>query len=979
MTFASRITRAPAPFDPDRGDEALARLPDMAPELAAVIRGAAGCSPYLAGLIGHEADWIAPALAGPPEAALEDALRLDADADAEPALRSALRRAKRRLALLAGLADLGGVWELEEVTGALTRLADLATGRALGFQIGREIARGKLPGQGPDDIATAGGAVALAMGKMGAHELNYSSDIDLIVLFDDGRYGAADFHRARAALIRATRRMVAMLSEQTHEGYVFRTDLRLRPDPAVTPVCISMEAAERYYESLGRSWERAAFIKARPAAGDLAAGAGFLTRLAPFIWRRYLDFAAIQDAHDIRLAIRSHKGLGGPIALPGHDLKLGRGGIREIEFFTQTRQLIAGGRDPDLRQPDTLGALAALAAKGWVPAEAADRLAAHYRFLRLVEHRLQMIADAQTHKLPGDGAGFARLAMLMGREEAGLRRKLRQLLEEVHELTEGFFAPDGPTGRARPAPAAPPGSDEITARWPSYPALRSERARALFARLSPELLSRLAAADRPREALVAFDGFLKGLPAGVQVFSLFQANPQLVDLIVDIAATAPELAAYLGRHSAVFDAVIGGDFFSPWPGQARLAAELGARLGAVPDYEAALAEARRWRAEWHFRIGVHHLRGLIGAEEAGGQYADLAGAVLAALWPVVVAEFSRKHGAPPGRGAVVLGMGSLGGRRMHARSDLDLIVIYDPAGQAASRGGRRPLASRPYYARLTQALVTALSAPMADGRLYQVDMRLRPSGRQGPVATALEAFEQYQKHEAWTWEHMALSRARVVAGPEDLGRAVSAVRRAVLAAPRPSEKVLADLADMRRSIAEAASGAEGALEVRSGPGRMLDIELLAQSAALFGADQAADPATDIPAQIAHGAAIGWFSAADAAALSEAYRLFWRVRAAARLLTESPLEAEKVGQGGLGFVLREAGAGSQAQLARRIGQAADRAARIVAAVLAGPGGGTRGETGGGTGAGTGGETGGETGGGRPGQVPENRERKENRDG
>ncbi len=934
MDFAARISRAPAPFAPDQGQEALAALPSLPPELAEVIAGAAGCSPYLHGLILREADWLAAALSGPPEAALEDALRIEG-AD-EAGLRSALRRAKRRVALLAGLADLAGVWPLEEVTGALTRLADNATARALSFQVGREIARGKLPGQGEADIASAGGAVALAMGKMGAFELNYSSDIDLIMLFDDSRYAPEDFHDARASLIRATRRMVAMLSEQTHEGYVFRTDLRLRPDPAVTPVCVSMEAAERYYESLGRTWERAAFIKARPAAGDMAAGEAFLGRLAPFIWRRHLDFAAIQDAHDIRLRIRSAKGHHGPIDLPGHDLKLGRGGIREIEFFTQTRQLISGGRDPSLRLRGTVAGLAALAAKGWVPGDVAETLTRHYRFLREVEHRVQMVNDAQTHRLPGDAAGFTRLAMMMGREEAGLRRALHDALGEVHALTEGFFAPGVDAGAA-PAPLdmpeIDPDSEEITNRWPGYPALRSERAQMLFARLKPDLLARLARADRPREALVAFDGFLKGLPAGVQIFSLFAANRQLIDLIVDIAATAPELAAYLGRHSGVFDAVIGGDFFSPWPGEDALRADLAQRLKAAPDYEAALTEARRWKAEWHFRIGVHHLRGLIDADEAGRQYADLAGSVLAALWPVAGAEFGRKYGAAPGRGAVVMGMGSLGGRQMHARSDLDLIVIHDPAGQEASTGGRRSLAARPYFARLTQAFVTALSAPMAGGKLYEVDMRLRPSGGQGPVATSLDAFDAYQHDEAWTWEHMALTRARVVAGEDtaqgaELARAVQAVRRAVLAAPRDRARAVADLADMRARIDAAKGAGAGGLNVKLGPGRMQDIELFAQCATLF----AAGFPTDTPGQIDGAVASGWIEAADAVDLARAYRFFWRVQAAAKLLTDGPLDAEKVGQGGLAFVLRETGADDVGALADRIVQEAGRARTIIDAAL-----------------------------------------------
>ncbi|MBT8456179.1 MAG: glutamine-synthetase adenylyltransferase, partial [Alphaproteobacteria bacterium] len=758
--FASRITRAPRAFEPERGAEAAAAFADQPPEVREVLEGAAGCSPYLKGLMEREADWLAAALAGPPEAAL-DAVFEEIEALEGPALGTGLRQGKRRVALLAGLADLAGVWSLEEVTGALTRLADLATHRAIVTLVGAEIARGKLPGAGAGDEKTGAGMVAIAMGKMGAHELNYSSDIDLICLFDESRFDRDDFLDARAAFVRITRRMTALLSEITAEGYVFRTDLRLRPDPAVTPVCLSMEAAERYYESLGRTWERAAHIKARPCAGDIAAGERYLDRLSPFVWRRHLDYTAIRDAHDMRLKIREHKALHGSRKLEGHDLKLGSGGIREIEFFTQTRQIIAGGRDPELRVRGTVVGLQRLIAKGW--ADDAGPLIDDYRAHREIEHRVQMIADQQTHRLPANEEGFARLAAFMGRDVTELRADLSARLDRVAGITEGFFAP----GSARETPQLSDAANEIVARWPSYPALRSQRAVEIFGRVKPELLARLGRAANPEEALVHIDGFLRGLPAGVQLFAMFDANPQLIDLIVDIASTAPELATYLSRHSGVFDAVIGGGFFADWPGVEALTSALAEVLAEEDDYEARLNATRRWRNEWQFRVGVHHLRGLITGDEAGRSYADIADAVLAALWEPVVEEFATKHGPPPGRGAMVLGMGSLGARALTVTSDLDLIVIYDPAGVEMS-DGRRPLASRAYYARLTQAFVTALSAPMGDGRLYEVDMRLRPSGRQGPVATSLASFQSYQSTDAWTWEHLALTRARAVAGEADL-------------------------------------------------------------------------------------------------------------------------------------------------------------------------------------------------------------------
>ena len=268
--FASRLTRTPRPHDPERGAEAADLFPEHSPEVRELLCGAGGCSPYLKSLMEKEQEWLDAGLTEAPEASLDAVLAMLRALDGDT-LGPGLRRAKRRIALLAGLADLGGVWTLEEVTGALTRLADLACDRAIAASVGREIARGKLPGAAPEDAATGAGMVAIAMGKMGAFELNYSSDIDVICLFDESRFDPDDLPEARSAFVRATRHMAALLSENTADGYVFRTDLRLRPDPAVTPVCLSMDAAERYYESVGRTWERAAYIKARAAAGDAAA------------------------------------------------------------------------------------------------------------------------------------------------------------------------------------------------------------------------------------------------------------------------------------------------------------------------------------------------------------------------------------------------------------------------------------------------------------------------------------------------------------------------------------------------------------------------------------------------------------------------------------------------------------------------------------------------------------------------------------
>ena len=924
MNFVDRITRLPRAHDPAEGEEARAALPDLSGQLSDLLAGAGGCSPFLKSLILQEAAWLQGALYAPDEAFK----RLLADLPEVPpdSLAGALRTAKRRTALLLGLADLAGVWPLEEITGRLTEFADLACDLALKAALGAEIRRGKLPGMTEADIATGAGMVVFAMGKMGANELNYSSDIDLICLFDETRYTRDEFHEARASLVRATRKMAAMLNDRTAEGYVFRTDLRLRPDSGVTPVCMAMAAAETYYESLGRTWERAAWIKARPCAGDLDAGARFLATLRPFVWRKHLDFAAIDDAHNMRLAIRTHKGLGGALCLEGHDMKLGRGGIREIEFFTQTRQLIAGGRDADLRVRGTVDGLAQLAEKGWVPEDAADTLTRHYRFHREVEHRVQMLRDTQTHDLPDTPAEFDRLAAFMGRDTDDLRADLTARLTEVHELIEEFFAQDD--GDATGPDAVPGMLDaDVIARWPGYPALRSSRAVEIFKRLRPDILDRLSRTAEPNEALLAFDGFLSGLPAGVQVFSLFEANPHLIDLLVDIVGTSPVLAQYLARNADVFDAVIAGDFFADWPGYSALETEIANRLSVEGDYERALDAARRWHKEWHFRVGVHHLRGLIDADRAGAQYADLAGAVITVIWPRVVAQFAEKHGDPPGRGAVVLGMGSLGAGQINAKSDLDLIVIYD-AGDSEASDGRRPLGARAYYARLTQAMITALTAPMAEGRLYEVDMRLRPSGNQGPVATSWPAFRNYQQDEAWTWEHLALTRARAIAGDARLAEDVETFRAGLIAGTSAPASVISAVSDMRKRLADA-KPPDGPWDAKLGPGRMLEIELIAQAGLLM----AGRDARDVVSGLEGGVAIGWLSDADSAALSRAYALCWKVQMVARLISEKPFEPDRIGEGGAAFLLRETKEESLDMLETRLGETCAAAAQVIDACLA----------------------------------------------
>ena len=924
--LASRVRAAPVMFDRTCAGDALAGL-DPALRTGALgdlLGGAAGASPYLAQLMRRHADWLGAIAETAPETAMANLLgemrETVAGAPDQKGVASALRRAKSRAALLVALADLGAVWDLGEVTAALTDLADAAIASGVDWLIAEELRRGKLPGLTEEMAARGAGYVVLAMGKQGARELNYSSDIDLICLFDQDQLEPADYAEAKARYIRLTRSLVKLLSDQTEEGYVFRTDLRLRPAPSTTPVCMAMEAAERYYESLGRTWERAALIKARPVAGDIAAGQAYLEQLRPFVWRRYLDFAAIEDTHEMLRKIREKKGRFTPRELPGHDIKLGPGGIREIEFFAQTRQLISGGREPRLRVPDTRGALAALAEMGEIPAGTAERLSADYAAHRATEHRLQMIADAQTQTIPPGEEARARVAALSGwADRAAWEGNIAERLGRVHATSEAFFK--GEVHKSGPDPeedlgalgfARPDDVRRLLERWRSgaLPATRSARARALFAEIEPVLLERLGRAAHPDEAIAEFDRFLSGLPAGVQVFSLFRANPHLMDLIAEICAVAPRLAGHLGRAPGTLDALLSRDFFEPLPGVSALAQDLGEWIGAEADYERVLDIARRWAREQRFRAGVQVLRGLAGPDEAGAAHAAIAEACMRVLLPHVTADFASRHGPPPGRGMAVIALGKLGSREMTGGSDLDLITVYDP-GEATVSEGRRPLAVSQYYPRLTQALVAALTAPTAEGRLYEVDMRLRPSGRQGPVAVSLEAFRSYQAEQAWVWEHLALTRARVIAGPEALVGAIRETIARALAARQGQPAVLSEARTMRARLIEAHAGARGDIwSFKHAAGGLMEIEFLVQTGRLYhGVTRARGTA----ASLAPLAEAGWITPAEARALGDALELLQALQQLERVALDKPFRPEEAGAGLSAAMARAGGVADFAEL------------------------------------------------------------------
>ncbi len=975
LSPASAEETLPRAGDPDAARIGVARWDEAAGEsddstLASFMRALAadgrgrqllgtifGNSPFLTHCCLREPDFVRRLLTQGPDATFAELLGALNDhlaaAVPTPALMTELRTARRRAALAIAVGDIAANWPLEQVTGSLSALAEAALDRAVHHLLSQAVAAGDLAA----GAETAGsGLIVLGMGKLGGRELNYSSDIDLLLLYDGERVRYTGSRDIQAFFTRLGQELVRLMAERTADGYVFRTDLRLRPDPGSTPLVLSVEAALAYYESAGQNWERAALIKARPVAGDRTAGSLFIDALRPFLWRKHLDFAAIEDIHSIKRQINAHRG-GKKIAVAGHNIKLGRGGIREIEFFAQTQQLIWGGRLPAVRESATCSALTTLAQAGRISTEAAQELIAAYHFLRRVEHRLQMVDDAQTHSLPADKEGLRRIAVFLGFDSADgftAELTLQLLIVESHyaRLFEAAPSLSGPgnlvfTGTeddpetlatlSRLGFGEPATVTALIRGWHHgrYAATRSQRARELLTDLVPGLLKCVAERPHPDAVFLRFDRFLSRLPAGVQILSLFLNNPPLLDLVVDIMGAGPRLADELARRPGLLDAVLAGGFFDALPELEALAEDLKRLLEGARHYEDVLTLARRWVGDRKFQISVQLLQGQLDGDGAGAGFADVAEAVIAALLPRVTREFEIQHGVVPGGALIVLGLGKLGSRELTVTSDLDLILIYDAPENVETSDGARPLPVPTYYARLSQRFIKALTVPTAEGPLYEVDMRLRPSGTSGPLASSLEAFRKYHDGMAWTWEHMALTRARMIAGDAVLGRAAMATIRATLTSPRDHDRLCVDVAEMRRRIAEQHPN-PAPFDVKHRAGGMIDIEFIAQYLQLRDGARAPDilhPGT--AAALAAAADAESLPAAAAATLIAALRLWRNVQGMVKLAVVEPFDETAAPPALLQLLARAAGAVDFAGLAADMEAAADRGRALFETMIGHP--------------------------------------------
>ena len=764
------------------------------------------------------------------------------------------------------------------------------------------------------------------MGKMGAFERYYSSDIDLIVFFDPDKAPLADNVEAAPTFVRITQRVVKILQEHTGDGYVFRTDLRLRPDPGSTGIAISTPAALSYYEGTGQNWERAMLIKGRHCAGDIAAGEAILQELAPFVWRKYLDFVAVADVHAMKRQINAFRGHG-EIAVEGHNIKLGRGGIREIEFFAQTQQLIAGGRNPHLRDRDTLTTLDKLCDDRWIDATARDDMKAAYVFLRAVEHRLQMVNDEQTQKLPETRAEVERFARFFGFENRdAFARVLVAHLQAVQRHYERLFEKQG-TETDLPALNFPDEADDqktvallggmgfrapleassIVRQWlkGEHRSLMGDTVRGQLVPLLPVLLEQIGRTDNPNATLVQFDHFLGNLHGAARLLSLLRQRPDLIALIALVLGTAPRLGDTLARYPHVMDALVDPSFFGSLPDDADLQRRFDVALAQARYDEDLLERIRVFGLEYMFLIGVRILSGTLTARAAGEAYARLADAVLRAVNRAVTENFAQTYGHVKDEQAAVIAMGKLGGREMTATSDLDLILIYDFDNEQPESDGRRPLYGGQYFARLTQRLINTLTAQTNYGALYQVDMRLRPSGQAGPLATQLGSFIHYQEHEAWTWEHMALTRARIVAAPEAFAGRIEAVIRDILCQPRDAGLIAGDVVEMRGAIAQE-KGDANPWDLKYAAGGLVDLEFIAQYLQLVHAHEHPAILEASTARVLEAARqLRLISVEDAEVQRPAAQHYKDLTQILRLCLAGPFDAKTAGPGLLRLLIRAA--------------------------------------------------------------------------
>lgn len=735
-----------------------------------------------------------------------------------------LRRQRSAVALIAAIADLSGHWDLARVTRSLSDFADHALNAAIGAAFAEY-----LPGQ------DARGFAVIGLGKHGGRELNYSSDIDPIFIYDPKTLPVPNDTDPSKIAVRIGKRIISLLSERTMYDYVFRVDMRLRPASEITPVAISVNAAISHYESSALAWEQAAFIRARAAAGDIVLGQYFLDAIDTFIWRRSLDFGQIDNIRKMSNNIRDHYSKGQTLGA-GYDIKRGRGGIRECEFFAQVHQLIHGGRNASLRVSDTRLALKLLAQHGHIGDSDAQIISDGYALLRTAEHRLQMVDDRQTHELPDSDEELNNVARLHGIENGdALIESLQSTVRNIQKIYDILVQEQDSDDQIKLAEAGIPlieqlqsmgyGADasQFVQYWRSgkYRAIRSDAAKSSFETLLPDILTSLSHAPDPQKALSSLDRILEQLPSAINFFNLLQNRPGVMRLLGDILSYAPTLADALGRNAALLDGLIDSGN-EPFHHRDSITAQMQLYFHNDLDYQSLLDAVRNFVAEKRFALGVQLIEGRTDPNEAAIGYSALAEAAIDILTNATIREFELVHGRIDGSELLIIALGRFGGNALTHASDLDVVFLFTGKFSAESNG-KRSLGATQYFGRLSQRVIAALSVPTASGALYEVDTRLRPSGAQGLLCVSLDSFEKYQRENAWTWEHMALTRARTILGSSHARDKVQNIIGQVLTKNRGN--VIAHVASMRREM-DKHKAAISALDIKNAKGGLIDIEFM---------------------------------------------------------------------------------------------------------------------------------------------------------
>ncbi|MBF0124033.1 MAG: bifunctional [glutamate--ammonia ligase]-adenylyl-L-tyrosine phosphorylase/[glutamate--ammonia-ligase] adenylyltransferase [Magnetococcales bacterium] len=772
-----------------------------------------------------------------------------------------LRHFKHRAYLRIGLFDLSGDGTVTDTIAALSAVAD-ATLEASYRWVYRDLCRQYGVPRCAVDQAPAR-FVILGMGKLGGGELNFSSDIDLIFLYDHDE-GETDGHNRQSIksfYTRLGRELIKLMQESTADGRVFRVDLRLRPDGDSGDLCLSCRSAEIYYESWGQTWERAAMIKARPVAGDLLLGEQFLITLHPFVYRRYLDFAALDAIREMKRLIDRKMTQADDYR---RNVKLGYGGIREIEFLVQSHQLIHGGKIKVLQQRVTLAVLQQLAQCGLLDQKSAHQLQESYLFLRKVEHCLQIVREQQTHSLPDDELEFERLARRVGLPSAAsLRQRLQQVTEQVHQnYGQLFFESERDREQQQQDPlleqllSCDPDTEAGLAVLHSFgidngAVVKSllkllhdgpkgvpltEAARRSYQRLAPILFSRILRAPDPDLAMQHADAFLNRIGRRSNYVALLVENPAVLDLLVPVFGSSPYLARYLNSHLELLDSLITREFLQQSLQRSALATALAQRLASTTTPEQRDQALHEFKSGEILRIGLRDLSGMADLAEVMVNLATVATVIVTQNLHDAYTALTARYGTPVAQFAIVA-MGKLGGQELNYASDLDLIFVYDSQGDEQWSDGAPSLSHAVFFNRLGQHIVQGVTRWTQSGRLYELDMRLRPSGNSGPLVVSFDSFVHYQRTDAWTWEHQALTRAHVIAGDADLSERLRVAIREIICMPREPLPLRQEVVSMRERMVRDKPLPQGVLDIKQSRGGIVDLEFLVQYLILCHAAQ----------------------------------------------------------------------------------------------------------------------------------------------